>query len=316
MAHGKVTILGINGHIGNATAAAFAAAGWEVVGFGRSNKRPIPGVRFVKGDARNVEDMRAAIGDSDVVVQALHLPYNEWTNGRAEAQLAAVIEAVGGGRTLLFPGTIYNYSATDRFVTPDLEQVPETPRGEIRVRLEQMLKAAAESAGGPQVVILRAGDFYGPQTTGDWFDQGILREAHKGKAAVLGQRGIGHSWAYLPDLARAFEVLARRRAEFAGFENFHFAGHFVTPEQMMAALKAGSPVPLKVSNFPWFILSLVGIADPIMRDISRMGYLWRNAMEIRDSRLDAILGAGFGTPFDEAVATVMAPFFTAQRVAA
>ena len=97
MAHGKVTVLGINGHLGNPVAAAFAAAGWEVTGFGRSNRRPIPGVRFVEGDARNVAEMRAAIADSDVVVNALHLPYNEWTEGRAEAQLAAVIGRWGPG---------------------------------------------------------------------------------------------------------------------------------------------------------------------------------------------------------------------------
>jgi len=314
MAQGKVTVLGINGHIGNPVAAAFAAAGWEVIGFGRSNKRPIPGVRFVKGDAQNVEELRHAIADSDVVVQALHLPYDKWTNGRAEAQLATVIEATGTGRTLMFPGTIYNYSASDRFVTPDLKQVPETPRGEIRIRLEQMLQAASHK--GLQVIVVRAGDFYGPGSSNDWFDQGILREANKGKAAVLGKPGTAHSWAYLPDLARAFEVLAFRRGEFAAFENFHFAGHFVGPEQFGAALKATAPVPLKVSNFPWFVLTLMGIADPIIRDVAKMGYLWQNTMELKDERLDAILGDGFNTPFEEAIASVVKCFFPLRRAAA
>lgn len=314
MARGKVTVLGINGHVGNPVAAAFAAAGWEVVGFGRSNRRPIAGVRFVEGDARNVEDMRAAIAGSDVVVNALHLPYNAWTNGRAEAQLAAVIEAVGSGPTLMFPGTIYNYSASDRHITPDLAQVPEAPRGAIRVRLEEMLKQA--SAQGPQVIILRAGDFYGPDNGDDWFGQAILREAGKGKAAVLGTPGVGHSWAYLPDLARAFEVLASRRNELARFETFHFAGHFVTPEQMGAAITAAAPVPLKVSRFPWFVLSLMGLVDPILRDVSKMGYLWQNPMQLEDSRLDAILGDRFGTPFADAVAEVVAVFLPAARAAA
>ena len=50
----KVTILGINGHIGHHAAKAFVAAGWEVTGFGRSNKHPVPGVRFVQGDADSV----------------------------------------------------------------------------------------------------------------------------------------------------------------------------------------------------------------------------------------------------------------------
>lgn len=50
MSTGKVTILGINGHIGQATAKAFVAAGWEVTGMGRTDKHHTPGVRFVRGD--------------------------------------------------------------------------------------------------------------------------------------------------------------------------------------------------------------------------------------------------------------------------
>ncbi|HQZ12664.1 MAG TPA: NAD-dependent epimerase/dehydratase family protein [Devosia sp.] len=316
MTQGKVTILGINGHLGNAAAAAFAAAGWEVTGFGRANRRPIPGVRFVAGDARNVEEMRAAIGDSDVVVNALNLPYDAWTEGRSEAQLAAVIEAVGGNRTLMFPGNIYNYSATDRVITPDLKQVPQTPRGAIRVRLEKMLEAASRQHQGLKVVIVRAGDFFGPHNAGDWFDQVILREAGKGKAALTGTPGIGHAWAYLPDLGRAFEVLAFQRAGFAAFETFHFAGYFATQEELGAALQAGSPVPLKLSRFPHFMLTLVGLTNPIMRDIAKMVYLWRNPMELRDARLDAILGDNFATPFDEAVASVVAQYVPSAKAAA
>ena len=49
----KVVILGINGRIGSHAARAFVAAGWDVTGFGRSNKRPIAGVRFAAGHARS-----------------------------------------------------------------------------------------------------------------------------------------------------------------------------------------------------------------------------------------------------------------------
>ena len=34
----KVTILGINGHIGHHAAKAFVAAGWQVTGLGRSSR--------------------------------------------------------------------------------------------------------------------------------------------------------------------------------------------------------------------------------------------------------------------------------------
>src|SRR5688572_27790956 len=117
----KVTILGINGHIGHHAAQAFVAAGWDVTGMGRSNKQPIPSVTFIKGDAGSIDDMRRAIGDTDVVFNALNLPYHQWDKGRKEAQTERVIAAMGKtGKTLLFPSNIYNYAASDRVVTPDL----------------------------------------------------------------------------------------------------------------------------------------------------------------------------------------------------
>ena len=316
MSTNTITVLGINGHIGHAVAAAFVAAGWQVTGFGRSNKHPIAGVRFVQGDAANIDDMRRAIGDSEVVFNGLHLPYHQWTEGRMEALHTRIIEAMGKtGKTMLFPGTIYNYAATDRHVTPDLPQRPEKERGEIRKRSEELLQAAA-GRGDIQAIVLRAGDFYGPGNSGDWFDQGVFREAAKGKIALMGTPGVGHSWAYLPDLARAFEKLAWHRKALAPFENFHFAGNFVTPEQMGAAIVAAAPVPLKVSYFPRILFTLMGITDPIMRDIGRMGYLWSNPMELKDTRLDTLLGPNFGTPFETAIATAAEPFFPEMQKAA
>src|SRR5688572_24224692 len=162
MSNRKVVILGLNGHIGEAVAQAFAATGWDVTGMARSDRYRIAGVRFVQGDSDSVEEMRRAIGDAEVVVNALNLSYHQWDKGRMEAQMGRVIEALGSvGRTVLFPGNIYNFSASDRFVTPDTEQKPQTPRGGIRVRVEQMFEAAA-ARGDIQAIILRAGDFYGP----------------------------------------------------------------------------------------------------------------------------------------------------------
>lgn len=316
MSHGNVTILGINGHLGHAIAEAMQAAGWQVTGFGRSNRQPVPGVSFHKGDASSVSDIAAAIAGADVVVNALNLPYPDWYDGRAEAQLATVIEAFGtSGKTMLFPGNVYNYAASDRRITPDLPQRAETPRGEIRVRMEKMLAAAA-ARGDIRVAILTAGDFFGPEASNDWFDLVMLREAEKGRLARIGAPGVKHSWAYLPDLARAFEKLAWHRAELGAFERFHFAGYFITPEEMAAAIVAAAPIPLKVSNFPRFLFTAMGLFNPMMREIGKMGYLWDNPMQLVDPRLEAILGPGFNTGLDEAVATTIPRYFRAKALAA
>lgn len=315
MTKGKVTVLGSNGHIGNAAMIAFRDAGWSVTGLGRSNRKPVSGTTFVAGDANDVEVVKAAIADADVVVHALHLPYHQWGNGASERQLQVVIDALGkSGKTLLFPGTIYNYRAGDRTVSPATRQSAEAPRGEIRIRLENMLRAASD-AGKFQTIILRGGDFYGPGNRGEWFEAAMLMDIAKGKVYHMGDLTMRHSWAYLPDLARAFVVLAEKRATLAPFENFHFAGHWVSHGQMMAAIQTTLGGKATVGPLQWWVLGAIGLVNPIMRDIYRMRYLWLNEMEMVDPRLDAMLGPDFGTPFEVAVSATVEELVGAKKAA-
>ncbi|WDR01443.1 NAD-dependent epimerase/dehydratase family protein [Devosia algicola] len=312
----KITILGINGHIGHAAAEAFVAAGWQVTGFGRRNKKPIEGAAFVKGDARQQGDIEAAIASADVVFNGLNLPYDQWDKGRAEAQLAIVLAALeNSGKTLLFPGNIYNYAASDRVLTPEMAQHPETPRGAIRVRQEQMLARAAE-AGDVQVIILRAGDFYGPNNQGDWFDQAMMMSVGKGRIHHMAGLDVGHSWAYLPDLGAAFVKLAERRQSLKSFDRFHFSGHYVTHGALMAAIQTSSTQPLRVVPMPWIMLRLMGIGMPVIREVVKMRYLWDNPMRLEDKRLGDILGPDFGTELGAAVRASVVQYFANTAKAA
>ena len=51
-----------------------------------------------------------------------------------------------------------------------------------------------------------------------------------------------------PDVGRAFEKLAWHRKEFGAFENFHFAGNYVTPEQMAGAAVAKAGVTDRITH--------------------------------------------------------------------
>lgn len=315
MSKSKVTVLGSNGHIGNAAMIGFRDAGWAVTGLGRTNRKPVAGTQFVAGDADDVAVVRAAIADADVVVHGLHLRYDQWGEGRAEKQLQVVLDAMGSsGKTLLFPGTIYNYRAGDRTLSPGLRQSGEKPRGEIRIKLEQMLQEAAAS-GRIQVIIIRAGDFFGPGNRSEWFESAMMMDIAKGRIYNMADLDTRHSWAYLPDLARAFALVAEKRSALAPFENFHFAGYWVSHGQIMAAIQSGLGRKLQVKPLAWWMLGAMGLVDPVMRDIYRMRYLWTNEMELVDPRLDAMLGEGFTTPFETAVAETVTELAAAKIAA-
>ena len=313
---GRVAILGINGHLGHQAARAFLAAGWEVAGFGRSNKYPVKGVDFVKGHAESVSDLARAIKGSDVVLNSLNLPYDKWGNGASEALMGRVIEACGGGgKTLLFPGNIYGYRAHDRCITPELRQEPETERGAIRIRMEQQL-ARATREGKLQAIVVRAGNFYGSELPGDWFGALVLREASKNRVCLNPRGEIKVAWAYLPDLADAFVKIAQNRDKFSDFESFHFAGHFVNADETFAAMKMATGRNLSRSAYPWLLFKAMGLFMPVVRGLVQMRYLWENEMELRDERHAQYLGEDPGTPFDEAISRVCDLHFKESKAVA
>lgn len=296
-----VTVLGINGRIGQFAAKAFIESGWNVIGFGRSNRAQFEGFEFCQGDGFELADVKRAIADADVVIHALNLPYDRWER-EAEQLNKVVIEAMKGtGKTLIFSGNVYNFSADTHHMTPDAPQTPETAKGEIRKRMEDDLRDASEQHGF-KVHILRGGDFYGPGSEGSWFDLGIAMNFKKRQITQPCDGETKHSWAYLPDFGRAFEKVAAKRDELGTFENFHFHGHFVTGNEMADAIQRVVPEPYAVKKLPWWAFSIMGLFQPVIREVIKMRYLWQSPQELIDPKLDAILGDGFGTSFERAVA--------------
>ncbi len=296
----KVTVLGINGRIGQEVAKAFVTAGWQVTGMGRGNRARLAGVNFVEGDAGNQADIRGASAGADVVVNALNLPYDKWDKGRAEEQLANVLAALkGSGVTLMFPGNIYNFSADQVVLKPDTPFRPEKDKGEIRVRMEKQLEAA--SRDGLQVIILRTADFYAPGATQSNFDLALMARIKSNMLQYPGKFDVGHSWAYLPDVGRAYVKLADVRRSLGRFERFHFRGHYATGHELVEAIQQALPQRAKVTLVPWGLLRVLGLFVPVIREVIKMNYLWAVPHRLEDRRLDEILGPDFDTPFEEAV---------------
>jgi len=307
-----ITILGINGRIGQDAARAFVAADWQVTGFGREDRVHIPGVRFIAGNGENAEDVARATAPSEVVLDAINLPYDKWDKGRYEQSLAIRLTALkGSGKTLLYPGNIYNFAAETHVLKPDTPENPARDKGEIRVRLEQMLKDATAD-GKLQAIVLRAPDFFGPGATGTVFDLFMLKNIEKGQLLYPGDPTIGHSWAYLPDLARAFVRVAEARDTLAPFDRLHFAGLYATGHELRASMKTALSRRIVLKRVNWLPYKALALAVPILREVIKMNYLWETPHRLVDPRLDALLGPDFLTPFDEAMKTTVRSYLPAR----
>ena len=205
------------------------------------------------------------------------------------------------------PGTIYNYGP-DAF--PDLEEdAPQramTVKGQIRVELENRLAAATQS--GLKVLILRLGDFFGPGSGNNWFAQGLVKPGTRLKAITYpGQKGVGHTWAYLPDAGETIALLLERAEALEPFARFHFAGHWDSDgTQMTGAILGALGRDVPVRPLPWWLLRIAGWLQETPREIVKMRYLWQQPVRLDNQRLRAFLGTEPHTPLDEAVRDTLA----------
>jgi nucleoside-diphosphate-sugar epimerase len=283
-----------------------ARRGWRV----RALVRPSDGIarripaewETVAGDAMDAEAVRRAADGAALIVHAVNPPsYRNWAGQVLPMIDNTIAAARAGGARVLLPGTIYNYGP-DAFplLHEDSPQHPVTGKGAIRVELERRLEAAA--ADGVRSLILRCGDFFGPRPGNNWFSQGLVKPGRPVRA-YPGRPGVGHAWAYLPDVGEAFAELAESEAELAPFARFHFAGHWDRDGRAMTAAIAravGDPA-LKAKPLPWPLLRLVAPFRETVRELLEMQLFWRVPVRLDNAVLVARLGREPHTPLDAAV---------------
>lgn len=300
-----VLIIGITGGYGNATAKCLAERGWNIRAMHRNPHKVAAQthldfeISWHRGDASISDDTCQAAKGVDVIVHAANPPgYKNW-QGIALPMLKNSIKAASQtGALLVFPGNIYNYNPVAHpVINEKTPQIPVTNKGMIRVQMETMLREYA--APENKVLILRAGDFFGTNAPGSWF-QGALVKPGKKVAAVTypGVHSVGHAWAYLPDLGETTAMLLERADELASFEAFHFRGHYFKRGADFAdAIKSAASVnnaPTK--QLPWLALKLGAPFLSLFREILEMRYLWQQDLMLENSKLIDFLGAEPHTP--------------------
>lgn len=287
-----IVILGAAGRVGDAAARAFVEAGWKVKGLARDAKasKLAPGVEAVQADATDRAALIAACAGADVVLHALNPKYTEWEEKVMPMAENAIAAAEAAGATLMLQGNVYNFGyAIGMDMPEDAPQVASTSKARLRIQLEDMLRERAEQAG-LQSIVLRAGDFYGGTKPEGWVDQIILAKLRKNIFTWGGRMETAHSFAYLPDLGRAFVALAEKRSALGRFERFHFAGHTMTGHDMKAAAEAATGRVLATRGTPWLLLRAAGLFSPMMREVTVMSYLWRMPHSLDGSRLAHAVG--------------------------
>ncbi|RQX83822.1 NAD-dependent epimerase/dehydratase family protein [Burkholderia anthina] len=309
----QALVLGASGGIGGEVARQLRDAGWQV----RALKRGLDaegverdGIAWVRGDALDRDAVVRAARGCSVIVHAVNPPgYRNWATQVLPMIDNTIAAARAAQATVVLPGTVYNFGA-DAFpaLREDAPQHPATRKGAIRVELERRLQDA--SAHGVRTIVVRAGDFFGPQLGNSWFSQGLVKPGRPVAAISVPSRGVGHQWAYVPDVARTMVELIERRETLEPFARFHLGGHWDEDGMQMAravqrvAQRHGMRPALR--DFPWWLVWVAAPFVTTLRELLEMRYLWREPIRMDNARVTAVLGREPVTPLDTAVEATLA----------
>lgn len=262
----------------------------------------LPNIDWRQGDVMTIDDVQSAAQGCDVIVHAVNPPgYAHWRELAIPMLERSIAAAKASGATLVFPANVYNF-ATDigHDVSETAPQQPTTEKGRVRVEMEAMLRQAA--AQGVPVILVRAGDFYGPGAGLAVFN--FLFKAGRPVTKMLypGARNVEHAWAYLPDLAETFAQLIEHRAELPTYADFHFAGQVMTGQQLAEEVRQiVQRERLPVRSFPWWLFRLFAPFNPMFRGMLEMRYLWNKPLTLDNSKLVSVLGEEPHTPLRESL---------------
>ena len=269
-------VLGATVGIGGEMARALGRRGWSVRALHRRAAAMArrDGLDWRQGDAMEPADVVRAAEDAQVIVHAVNPPgYRNWDRLVLPMLKSSIAASRATGARIVLPGNVYNF---DPDVLPLIEETaPQdqvTRKGRIRVEMERRLAAA-----GVPVLIVRAGDFFGPGAASSWLAQVLVKPGRPLAAVTLpGDPGIAHQWAYLPDVAETMLRLLDL-PDLERFAVYHLGGHW-DPDGLAFAeairQAAGSP-EVKLRRFPWPVVRLAAPLVPLFREIVEMRYLWQ-----------------------------------------
>ena len=263
-----VLILGGSGKIGSHTADAFWNAGWEVRHYDRSTG-----------------DMTAAAMGADVIVNGLNPPaYHDWERTIPAITAQVIAAAKASGATVILPGNIYNFGAQPGVLDENTPQTAHTKKGRVRIAMEETYRHA-----DVQTIVLRAGNFIDPLGNGDIMSMLIMREIKRGKIAAAADPDTMQAYAFVPDWARAAVMLAEKRTQLAKFEDIPFPGHAFTTAELQRCVQARTTRTIRISQFPWWIMTLASPFWELAREMREMRYLYAMPHQIGAGKFDRLL---------------------------
>lgn len=270
------TILGSGGAIGTELAKALKAYTQDIRLVSRNPRAVNPDDQLLSADLTKREDVHKAVAGSEIVYLTVGLPYDRkvWQS-TWPALMRNVIDACKTHHSkLVFFDNVYMYDPNR--LAPMTEETPIGPiskKGKIRRDIAEMIFEEVKKEN-LQALIARSADFYGPtiKNTSVLTEMVFDKFAHGKKAVWLSSLKYKHSFTYTPDAGMATALLGNSPEAFNRVWHLPTAKDPLTGQEWIDAIANEMGVRPRCQVAPKFLVRLLGIFVPVMRELVEMMY--------------------------------------------
>ncbi len=227
-------------------------------------------------------------------------PYHRWPTDWPPLAASVLGTAIDTGAGLLTVSNLYGYGPVDHPITESDPLAAKGTKGLIRARMWADA-LAAQREGRAKVTEVRSSDYFGPGVIDTSAVGRLTPRVLAGRSVrVLGNPDASHSWTYVPDVARALVLLGKDARAWG--RPWHVPTvPPMTQRQFLEAMarEAGATLP-SVAALPNWLLQLVGIFSPQIRELKETRYQFDHPFVLDSSQFTATFGME-ATPFLEAM---------------
>lgn len=283
------TILGANGIISAELAKALTRFTTKIRLVSRNPRKVNDTDEVFSADLTNQEQIMAAVAGSEVVYLTAGLQYNikiwqeQWP-----LIMRNVIEACKKHNAkLVFFDNVYMYGKVNGWMTEETPVNPCSKKGEVRAAIAKMLMDEVNQ-GNITALIARSADFYGPNTPLSFVSVMIFDNLAKGKKAQwMLNDTVKHSLTYTPDAGKATALLGNTASAYNQVWHLPTDKHALNGKEIIALAAKEFGVPAKHMTLPKWLLQIVALFTPIVKESMEMLYQSETDYLFDSSKFDA-----------------------------
>jgi len=284
------TILGAGGAIGIELAKALKEYTSDIKLVSRNPKKVNETDQLFSADLLNKTDVEQAVKGSDVVYVTVGFPYNLKTWKRSWPMfIKFVINACEKHKCkLVFFDNIYMYDQDHlNGMTEETPINPPSNKGKVRAEIAEMVMEAIDK-GKITGLIARSADFYGPSIQNTcMLTETVFNPLSNGKKANwMSSVNYKHSFTFTPDAGKATALLGNTEDAYNQVWHLPTASNPFTGKEWIEQIAKEQGVKPRIQVAPKFLVRIMGLFIPIMREMVEMMYQYDREYDFNSSKFE------------------------------